>query len=367
MVCIAPRSGVVGLGSRRAQPLVEAHVKKSVPTRSVDLVKYLLVAASLVALFVAPVSRTIAQDASPAATPAAGPGLQGAIDWMVPQQSEDGGYPGFEGTSDPTATTNYIIALAAAGAAGIDVAEPLDRAWGYMSEQALVYAQSGAVQSAMLSLAAAAAGQNPSEINGVLPLTLATSLVNETTGLYGSGVYDHAIILMAMAVAGEAVPPAAVDALKAVQIADGSWAFDATTTEGAGDSNTTAMVIQALVAIGEGDNEMIAPAVAYLATTAEAPGRYGYSAAEPVIADANSTALVVQALIATGVDVEASGDLAGLASFQNPSGAFRYQDADPADNAFATVQAVPALAIAALPVVGAGGASTPTAIFDRAA
>lgn len=342
-------------------------MKDSVSTRLAVGMRYLLVISALVALCAAPVSRAFAQDASPAATPAAGPGLQGAIDWLVPQQSEDGGYPGFEGTSDPTATTNYIIALAAAGAAGIDVAEPLERAWAYMNEQALVFAQSGAAQAALLSLAAAAAGQDPTEVNGILPLTLATNLVDDVTGLYGSGVYHHAIILMAMSVAGEDVPPAAVEALQALQIADGSWAFDATTTEGAGDSNTTAMVIQALVAIGEGDNAMIEPAVAYLATAAETPGRYGYSAAEPVVADANSTALVVHALIATGVDVEASGDLAGLASFQNPSGAFRYQDADPADNAFATVQAIPALAGAALPVIGASGASTPAAFFDLAA
>jgi hypothetical protein len=322
---------------------------------------------ALAAVCVAPVSRAFAQEGSPEATPGEDPGLEGAIDWMVPQQLDDGGYPGFEGTSDPTTTVNYIVALAAAGAAGIDVAEPLARAWAYMSEQALVYAQAGASQAAMLSLAAAAAGQNPTEINGVLPLTLATSLVNEETGLYGSGVYDHAIILMAMSVAGEEVPSEAVEALEDVQIDDGSWAFDGMTSEGAGDSNTTAMVIQALVAIGEGDSDMIEPAVDYLATTAEAPGRYAYAAAEPIVADANSSALVVQALIATGVDVEDSGDLAGLASFQNPSGAFHYQDADPTDNAFATLQAIPALAGVALPVIGVGGATTPTAVIDRAA
>lgn len=329
--------------------------------------RQLLAVAVLLAYLAAPAAAAFAQGATPAATPGTGPGLEGAIDWMVPQQLDDGGYPGFEGTSDPTATVNYIIALSAAGAAGVDVSEPLALAWAYMNEQAIVYAQTGASQAAMLSLAAAAAGQNPSEVNGVLPLTLATSLVNEETGLYGSGVYDHAIILMAMAVAGEAVPSEAVSALEDVQIDDGSWAFDGMTSEGAGDSNTTAMVIQALVAIGEADNDMIEPAVGYLATTAEAPGRYGFSPAAPIVPDANSSALVVQALIATGVDVEASGDLAGLASFQNVSGAFRYQDEDPADNAFATVQAVPALAGAALPVIGEGGASTPAAFLDLAA
>ena len=294
--------------------------------------------------------------------------MQGAVDWMTPQQAEDGGFPGFSGESDPTATANYIIALAAAGDAGVDVADPLARAWAYLSDNALPFAQSGAAQAALLSLAAAAMGEDPAEINGVLPLTLATAATSSETGLYGFGVYDHAIILMAMAVAGQDVSAEAITALEETQIADGSWAFDATTTDGAGDSNTTAMVIQALVAVDEGGSDLIPSAVAYLETTRTDDGRYGYSAGAPLLADANSTALVVQAMIATGVDVAASGDLAGLAAFQNPSGAFRYQDADPADNGFATVQAIPALAGVALPVV-AGGAfgGTPVAVWGWAA
>jgi len=341
---------------------------QSIPTVRLEVLTRFVVATLVMAFALTPIGVTVAQDASPAATPTAGPELEGAVDWMLPQQSEDGGFPGFSGSSDPTATANFVIALGAAGAAGIDVADPLARAWAYMSENALVYAQSGAAQAALLSLAAAAAGENPVEVNGVLPLTLATAATSPETGLYGFGVYDHAIILMAMAVAGETVPAEAITALADVQIADGSWAFDATTTEGAGDSNTTAMVIQALVAVGEGGSELIAPAVAYLGTTAAEPGRYGYSSGSALVADANSTALVVQALIATGVDVAASGDLAGLASFQNLSGAFRYQDEDPADNGYATVQAIPALAGFALPVVAGGVSSgTPVAFFAIAA
>ena len=325
-----------------------------------------LVTVLLIAAVLGPARMAGAHGASPAATPGAGPGLQGAVDWMIAQQAEDGGFPGFSGESDPTATANYVVALGAAGNAGIEVADPLARAWAYLNEGAIAYAQTGAAQAGLLSLAAAAAGEDPAEINGVLPLTLATGATSPETGLYGLGVYDHAIILMALAAAGQEVPAEAITALADVQVGDGSWAFDATTTEGAGDSNTTAMVIQALVAVGEGDSDLIPAAVAYLGTTRTEDGRYGYSAAAPLLADANSTALVVQALIATGVDVEASGDLAGLAAFQNPSGAFRYQDADTADNGFATVQAIPALAGSALPVVG-DSVGTPVASVGWAA
>jgi hypothetical protein len=55
-------------------------------------------------------------------------------------------------------------------------------------------------------------------------------------------------------------------------------------------------------------------------------------------------------------------DAAGaLATFQNPSGAFRYTDDAPDDNLFATVQAIPALVGLPLPIVPPGGTGTPPA------
>jgi hypothetical protein len=72
-------------------------------------------------------------------------------------------------------------------------------------------------------------------------------------------------------------------------------------------------------------------------------GGAAYSHLPDTLPDANSTALAIQAFEATGMDV-ADRQMA-LAMFQNPGGAFSYNAADPTDNLFATVQAIPAMAL----------------------
>jgi hypothetical protein len=65
--------------------------------------------------------------------------------------------------------------------------------------------------------------------------------------------------------------------------------------------------------------------------------------------DANSTALVLQAIYAVGGSpgdwyVGGADPLGVLLSLQNASGSFSYQASFPGDNALATVQAIPAVA-----------------------
>ena len=92
-------------------------------------------------------------------------------------------------------------------------------------------------------------------------------------------------------------------------------------------------------------------------------GGFAFGGGAPLVPDANSTALAVQAILAAGQDpagVEWKNATGALATFQNSTGAFRYTDAEPADNLFATVQAVPALAGRPLPI-RAGSVATPAA------
>jgi hypothetical protein len=89
--------------------------------------------------------------------------------------------------------------------------------------------------------------------------------------------------------------------------------------------------------------------------TLQAPDGSGfaYGAGDPLQADANSTALVVQALIATGEDPTSQtwgNTMAALLCFQTSGGGFRYLGADTEANLFATVQAVPAVAGLPLPI-----------------
>ena len=166
------------------------------------------------------------------------------------------------------------------------------------------------------------------------------------SGLYGTGLYDHAYALMALAATDSDVPQNAIDFLSTVQAANGGFAWDGSTDETMVDSNTTSMIVQALVAVGQGDSDMVTNAVAYLQTTISDQGA-AYAVGGDV--DANSTALVAQALIA--VDEDATVLIATLSTFQNANGAFFWQHADMTDNSFSTIQAIPAAAGVAFPVV----------------
>ena len=172
--------------------------------------------------------------------------------------------------------------------------------------------------------------------------------------------------MLALAAAKVPIPPAAATALTQRQSSDGSWSFSGTTEPGQGDSNTTAIVVQALVAVGSANADAIGKALDYLRTVRMADGSYAYqpgATAHPA-GDANSTALVMQALIAAGLPADA-GD--ALAHFQNSDGAFRYRDDSPADSLLASVQAIPALMAKPLPIAPSGaGPAYPPALLPAA-
>ena len=293
-----------------------------------------------------------AQDATPGATPlsspVAGPGLPAAVDWLVSQQQDDGSWLGMTGEPDAGTTVDAIIALGAAREAGFDVDAPIDAAiaWLDSDDIAVRYTDTGTGQAAKLVLALVAAGVEPLEIGGIDPQSLFETGLDAETGMYGFGLYDHAYVLMAMAAVGAEVPAESVAFLATVQAANGGFAWDGSTDEAMVDSNTTAMVLQALVAAGEADSPVVAGAAGYLRTTINDQGA-AYSVGGE--ADANSTALVAQALLTLGEDV--THLMTALTTFQNANGAYHWMHTDVADNAFSTIQVIPAAAGVSLPVV----------------
>lgn len=305
-----------------------------------------------------------AQDATPASPAAGEVDLQAATAWLMDQQLEDGAFAGFSGEADAGTTVDAIIALVAAGQAGVDTGTAVDDAVGYLGsgDVALVYEQTGVGQAAKLVLALVAAGENPAEFSGFNPVSLIENGQDDATGIYGGGIYDHAYAIMALVATGGDVPASAVDALTTTQAENGGWAFDASTDPANADSNTTAMVVQALVASGHGDHETVAPALDFLASTVTDDGAAYAPGADP---DANSTALVLQAMIATGG--ETAGLEAALATFQTDSGAFFYQAADPTENLFSAVQAIPAATGYALPLIPESDATPAAMLWDMAA
>lgn len=294
-----------------------------------------------------------AQDGTSGATPDTaglpGPGgdLAAATSWLVSRQMDDGAFPGMNGQADAGTTVDAIIALAAADARGIEIGTALDDAVAYLAsgDIALVYEQVGVGQAAKLVLGLVAAGEDPTGFASTNPLSIVQKGQDDATGLYGTGVYDHAYALLALAATGSEVPASAIDAVAATQTDNGGWAFDASMDPTMADSNTTAMVIQALVATGNGDHPAVQGGLEYLLTVISDNGA-GYAPGSE--ADANSTALVAQAYLATQGD--ATTLLATLAMYQGASGAYFYQTADPTDNMFTTLQAIPAVAGYPLPV-----------------
>jgi len=312
----------------------------------------------------------------PAATPDPSVlAVEAAVAWLVEQQGEDGGFAGLGEGSDPGTTADVVVALKAAEFRGVAVEPALGDAVAYLEDQAAGYAAAGPGQAAKLTQAAVAAGRDPAAFGGVDLLnalagggTATPAATPVLPGLLGDDLYDHALVVIALVAAGEPVPAAAIEPVRAAQGEDGGWAFDGSTEPGAADSNTTAVVIQALVASGNGDDPMVESGLEYLRSVQTVLGQFAFQIADPLVADANSTALAVQAIVAGGGDPGPAGDWGnaarGLAAFQNTSGAFRYQDTMPQDNLLATLQAIPALAGLPLPVGVACPVEAPDAAVD---
>lgn len=314
----------------------------------------LLVALVSVAVLPGRVAARQATPAASAATAAADP-LVAATGWLLAQQDASGGFPGYSGELDAGVTTDAVMAMAASAGANPAAGAAIDKAVSYLAENGEPYARTGAGQAAKLALAAIAGGRNPRSIVSVdlfqeMQNPPTTSVQNPISGIWGDSLYAHALVMLAFSAMGEQVPDAALEPLRATQSVDGGWAFDGSTGAGAADSNTTSMIVQALVAAGFGDSDLIPPAVAFLETLRSPDGSgYAYGPGDPLSADSNSTALVAQALIAANADP--GGALTALATYQLPDGSLRYLLPDTDPNLLSTVQAIPALAGKALPVV----------------
>jgi hypothetical protein len=214
---------------------------------------------------------------------------------------------------------------------------------------------------AKLIMATIAAGENPRTLGGVDSVAKLETMVGGDGKIGGEAdtFVAHPLGVLALASAQRPIPALAVDYMKAAQQENGSWAWDGT-AETPGDTNTTAFVIQALVAAGEAsDSEAVSKALAYAKSIQNEDGGWPYQNPSEygTATDANSTAVTIQAIIAGGQDPAGSGwaldgasPVVTLGALQNASGAFAWQAAMPDDNLLATVQALPAVAGKAFPL-----------------
>jgi hypothetical protein len=341
------------------------------PPRNLGLTRHVLALVLAVCAVASGPIGAIAQEATPHvgnAKSTAQTHLAAASAWLRTQQDASGGFVGYSGKPDPGTTTDAVMALYAAREADPDAAGALDAAVGYLEANGADYAATGPGQAAKLTLAAIAGGHDPRHFAGMnliaaMTAAPATPVPEGVAGIYGDDLYDHALVLIALTAAGETVADSAIEPIRASQGTDGGWAYDGSTAAGAADSNTTALIIEALAATGHGDDQMIAQGLAFLKSLlAPDGGGFAFQAADPLLADANSTAFVLQALMAAGEDPTSSdwGNVPqALAQFQTPQGGLRYMASDNAPNLLATVQAIPALAGLPLPVAMACTAAEP--------
>lgn len=279
-------------------------------------------------------------------------GVPGIVSWMRTAQQADGSFPGF----GPGDTADALVGLVAAGENPGTFTQGSNTPLSYVQSQAATYAASGTGAAAKLVLAAVATGADPTNFGGVNLLQVLGASYDPATGQYGPDVYGHALALLALKAVEVPAPNAAVGRLFDLQLADGGWSFDGAAATGS-DTNTTGLVLQALAGLRQADGAR-ANALAYLETQQNADGGFPYSQSSPFgnASDANSTASVLLGLRAAGEDLSSSrwskggGIVAALNSFQNPSGAFRYQQALADDNALATYGALTALVGTPLPV-----------------
>jgi len=277
-------------------------------------------------------------------------GTPEAIDWLRTQQNDDGGF------GDPeSSVSNTADAVQAIVAAGED-----PKTWDKGGNTPLTFLATSAASlatagdTAKVILATVAAGENPRDFGGIDLVASLEGMLGDD-GMFGGEndfQFSQCLALLALKSVGRPIPPAAVDYLKKTQIQDGTWAWNFSTTEGEGDNNSAALAVMALVAAGEpADGEVIQKTIAHLQGQQNDDGGFPYINPSPygTDSDANSTAVVLQALIAVGQDPatwikgEANTPNAALADFQNDDGSFAWQLAFPDPNFMATVQAVPAL------------------------
>ena len=299
-----------------------------------------------------------------------------AAGWLGRTMDPTGYVPSLGG-ADYNTTALSVLALVAAEVGGEQAQEATD----YLFAHVDAYVKDDDANDRPAALAALilvghAMGE---DVTALVTRLLATQRADgPDAGLFGvqgatyDGTYRQAFALLALAAVGQ-TDAEAVAWLKAEQCDDGGWmanrpdtsapcpAFDYNSFVGE-DSNGTALAAQALAALGE------TPLHDPLDFLAEAQNEDGGFAFVPGFgSDTNSTALAIQALIALGEDLDdwaapdgTPYDFLLAMQLGNPpattAGALAFQPGQGGTltaNAFATAQAVPALAGKAFPLAPA--------------
>jgi hypothetical protein len=299
-------------------------------------------------------------------------GLQAGVQWLMStHQNSDGGFTSFssganQAPSNVAGTLDAVLAIASAG---------YNPAANYPSQPSnpitflethpislTQYAAGDGGNAGKLLLALTSASQNPADFAGYNFVITLTDHLSPTGQYNTSEAYRQSLAMLGLASVHETIPVTATQWLIDQQEPTGAWDDGFGTAD---SIDSTAMAIMALVAADVPvTHTALVSATAFLASSQDTvSGGWAYSASfgEP---NANSTALAVQALVALGEDfyssnspwAQAAGEhtpLRALQGFQTASGAFQADfGSGPFDDFFSTTQALPALTGKAYPLPG---------------
>lgn len=254
------------------------------------------------------------------------------VDFIRTAQQSDGGFGGF----GPGQTMDAIYAIRSVGIDPNSVRKDGNSPCDYLRANAAGVTRPGLA--AKFILGALACNLNPIDVGGTNLVAVVTGAYDDTTGRYASDDFNHSLSVIGLAAAGVGVPNGAIQALRDSQLSDGGWGFG-----GSSDPDSTAIALQALLAANVSASDPdVQEGIALLRATQAADGGWGF---DPNASNVNSTAFVVQALIAAGEDPESAtytksggNPIQFLLSQQQPDGSFVGYDP-----AFATNQVIPAL------------------------
>jgi hypothetical protein len=212
----------------------------------------------------------------------------------------------------------------------------------FLTATGAAYSRNGAAAAGKLATALVAA-------DACLPVGALTPTAHfsPTLGAYSTQSGANAWAIIGTVALSESAPAGAVDYLAAQVQPGGGWEW----APGWGvDTNATSLAIQALMAAGRSitASEVIS-GLAYLDGVQNSDGGFPYAAGDNAVSDVNSTAYVIQALIAAGENPRTARWTAiggspfdYLATMQLNDGSFEWQPGA-GSNQLATQQAIPAL------------------------
>lgn len=282
---------------------------------------------------------------------------QRATDWLKAQQNADGSFTAGFG-SDVSTTLDALFAGIAAGrtVASWSTGGSNPTLVEYLESECASYAlDSGSIGKLVTGLVIA--GQDPADFAGE---NWAAKLAeyDDGSGALSTSAPDQAWAMIGLAACKLPISRAAISHVVAFQQADGGFESG---PEWGSDSNTTALVLQALAACNtDVDQSVIDSAVDYMLLQQSTTGGFVYSSVLGADPDANSTAYSMLGLIAIGEDVngpnwetEMGQPMQDLLSFQiangADAGALEWKPGEGA-NLLATAQGIPALLNETLPL-----------------